>query len=137
MPARDDKVGNVALGRQCNLGTVHQWHHYRRMHVEGQGCRRAALAQCLVGQRVAQETDAGSTEGLWDAQLQEALLAQPVVVLGGMGGIAVMCVGASGEISRQLLTSLSQLPVFLADCEIQDGLLLSISMHLTAAQTSL
>src|SRR5262249_46513105 len=127
MPAGDDKIGDVALGLQFDLGTNQQGHYYRRMHVEGQSCRRAALAQRLVGQRMAQEADAGSTEGFRDAQLQEAFLAQPVVVLGGMRGIAVMGAGACGEISRELLTALPQLPVFLADREIQDDLLLSAS----------
>src|SRR5215510_12295204 len=132
MPAGDDEICNVALGLQCNLGTIHQGHYYRGMHVERQSCRRAALAQRLVGHRVAQETDAGYTESFRNTQLQEAFLAQPVVVLGGMRCVAVMCAGSSGEISRELLTALPQLPVFLANREIQDSSLLSI--HLAAAQ---
>src|SRR5215467_16358864 len=121
MPAGDDKIGDLALGLQSNLGTIEQGHDHGGMHVEGQSCRRAPLAQRLVGQRVAQEADTGSTEGFRDAQFQEALLAQPIVVLGGMRSIAVMLIGTSGEISCELPTTLAQLLLFLADREIQDG----------------
>src|SRR5690349_10297282 len=126
MPAGDDEFRDVALGLQCNLGTIQQGHYYGGMHVERQSRRRAALAQRLVGQRVTQKTDAGSAESLGDAQLQETLLAQPVVILGGMRRVAVMCAGSSGEIRRQLLTALPQLPVFVAERKIQGSSLLSI-----------
>src|SRR5215813_6442269 len=135
MPAGDDKIGDVPLGLLRNLGTIQQGHYHRGMHVEGQSRRRATLAQRLVGQCVAQEADTGSAEGFRNAQFQKALLAQPIVVLGGMRGIAIMYVGTSGEISRELPTALAQLPVFLADREIQGGSL--PSMHLPPAQTSL
>jgi hypothetical protein len=46
-----------------------------------------------------------------------------------------MCTGTSGEISRELPTALPQLPVFLADREIQVGSL--PLLHLAAAHTSL
>src|SRR5215471_377667 len=121
MPAGDDKIGDVTLGLQCNLWTIQQGHDHGGMHVERQSCRRATLAQRLISQSVTQEADTGSTEGFRDAQFQKALLAQPIVVLGGMRSIAVMLVGTSGEISRELPTALAQLPVFLADREIQDA----------------
>ena len=100
--AAHDEIGDVALGLRRDLGAVQQGHHDRGMHVEGQGRRRAALAERLVGERVAEEADAGAAEFLGHAQLQEAFLAQPVVVLGRMRGVAVVHAGARGEIGGEL-----------------------------------
>src|SRR5262249_14635278 len=97
MPAGDDKIGDVTLGLECNLWTIQQGHDHGGMHVERQSCRRATLAQRLISQSVTQEADTGSTEGFRDAQFQKALLAQPIVVLAGMGIMTVMLVGSSAD----------------------------------------
>jgi hypothetical protein len=72
------------------------------MHVEGERCRRAALAQHFVGDRVIEKAGARAAPFLADTEREKSFLAQTLVILDGVAGVAVMRRRPASEIGRQL-----------------------------------
>jgi hypothetical protein len=94
------------------------------MHVEGKRRRRAALAQRLIGDRVVQKACTSAAPFRADRQREEAFLAQAVVVLGRMAGVAVMRCRAGREIGGQLAALLLQASLLGAELKIHARFLL-------------
>ena len=88
------------------------------MHVECEGGRRAALAERLVRDGVIEQAGALAAPFPADGQREKALLAQAIVVLDGMAGVAVVRRRAGREIRRQLAALLLQPLLFAAEREI-------------------
>src|SRR3954452_22022866 len=92
------------------------------MHVEGEGGRRAALAQRLERDRVAEKADALTAIVARHSQREKALLPQPVVILGRVRGVAVVPSGAGREIGGEREAALPQFAVLVAEPKIHCAL---------------
>ena len=114
-----DKIGDVPLGGGGNLGRGEQRHDHRGMHIEGQRRRWTPLPERLESQRMAKKIDAAATQLLRDAQRQEAVLPQTVVVLCRVRCGTVVRRRAGSEVGSQLPTAYEQELLLLSEREIQ------------------
>jgi hypothetical protein len=112
------QVRHALFGCIGNLGTFHQRHDNGGVHVERQRGGRAALAERFVGDCVVEETGTGAAPGGGDGQVQKAILAEPLVILGGVRRVAVVLAGADGEPGREGQAALLQALLFLTESEI-------------------
>ncbi len=103
-----------------DLGALQGRHDDRGVHVECQCGRRAARAQGLESQRMAEQADPCPTPLFRQVQLEKSFLAQALVILDRVARGAVVLGRAGREIRRQFATAPLQPAVLLADPEIHD-----------------